>query len=364
MDYRAWLLAACAALALQHAAAQTSALSRVVQGYYPAWTQAKFPPEQIDVASLTHVSHAFVWPDKNGGVHVPTNFLLPNLNRLVHAGGSKIILCVGGGDGSKHVARVALDVKQRARFVASLSAFAIRNSYDGIEIDWEFPKTEQERIALVALVRELRATLGVNRLLTVAVSGSTYTCKHTDAAAMAPLVDYFVIMAYDYHGGWSEYSGHNAPLLPSGKSDGSIMEGVQYWLSHGMPRSKLVLGMPFYGRMFNSTAMGASFTECDNQDYREITQLFDQGYVRVWDSIARVPVLHAASGKQLVTYDDAQSLAIKTEFALTNRFAGVAIWQITGDIVDGRHLLLPGIYRRVYPLRLLGTQTAAPRRTR
>ena len=44
---------------------------------------------------------------------------------------------------------------------------------------------------------------------------------------------------------------------------------------------------------------------------------------------------------------DTQSLALKTAFAVQSGMGGVAVWQLTGDMVNGRHLLLPGIRARL-----------------
>jgi len=296
---------------------------------------------------LTHVCHAFAWPDSQGRLKMPKEFLLPALNTSAHACGVKVILGVGGGDGSASFPAMTRNPTCRARFVRAVAAFAVSNTYDGIELDWEFPKVEQDRLGLILLARELRAALGPKRSLSVAISGSKYTATNTDVAALDPSVDFFVMMGYDCHGGWSDYSGHNAPLLPYPRSDGSVKEGVDYWLHRGMPRAKLVLGMPFYGRAFACTGRGTLFTECDNLDYREIVQLAGKGYTRHWDATARVPYLLAKVGKQFISYDDTQSLALKTAFAVQSGMGGVAVWQLTGDMVNGRHLLLPGIRARL-----------------
>uniref|UniRef100_A0A182U402 GH18 domain-containing protein n=1 Tax=Anopheles melas TaxID=34690 RepID=A0A182U402_9DIPT len=63
-------------------------------------------------------------------------------------------------------------------------------------------------------------------------------------------------MAYDYNGAWSNFTGHNAPLFagPSDQNDFqrtlNVQHSINYWLSQGAPASKLVLGVPAYGRTF------------------------------------------------------------------------------------------------------------------
>jgi chitinase len=56
------------------------------------------------------------------------------------------------------------------------------------------------------------------------------------------------LMAYDFAGAWNGKTGFNAPI-----SD--VDNAVKYWTNQGAPKSKLVLGMPLYGRSFTlSTA--------------------------------------------------------------------------------------------------------------
>ncbi len=62
-------------------------------------------------------------------------------------------------------------------------------------------------------------------------------------------------MAYDLHGSWEDYTGHHAPLYGRKEETGdarylNVDWAVKYWLSKGLSRDKLVLGLPAYGRTF------------------------------------------------------------------------------------------------------------------
>ncbi len=320
---------------------QSETHGRVVQGYYASWEQEKFPPEIAGLEFLTHVSHAFVWPDAQGNLVVPPNFVLPRLNRMVHDLNGKILLCVGGGHGSKQFSAVAADSSARKRFVREIHEFVTNYCYDGVEIDWEFPRSDADKENLVVLMRDIRASLGSNFIVNLVVNGGKHLGPWIDVERIAPYVDYFAAMTYDYHGPWSEFSGHNAPLFPRAKSDGSVSEGIEYWLGRGVPTSKLLLGLAFYGRSFNSKTVGRKFTRSGHAHYRDIVALTTNGYTRYWDPVARVPCLLQENGPWIYCYDDAQSLRRKLDFAMEKNLAGVMIWHVTGDIVGGRHALLP-----------------------
>lgn len=320
----------------------------IIQGYYPYWAVSSAPPAVIAFEELTHVSHAFVWPKADGRLHVPRTFDAGGLMRYARAAGCTVLLCVGGGgEGSAHFRGVASNAAARAAFVDTVCAFAQSNGYDGIEVNWEFPRSAMDASNLVALVQMLRERLGRGAVVSVTVNGSHYSGEYIDVAALDALVDFFPVMTYDYHGRWSAQSGHNAPLLAYEGSDGDVQSGVTYWLKRGMPARKIVLGLPFYGRTFDTDGIGRAFKASGTKPYREIAPLVGQGYERRWDMVARVPYLVAASGVNTISYDDLVSLSLKVDYAKEQGFGGVMIWHVAGDVVGGRHRLLPGVAGRV-----------------
>jgi chitinase len=62
-------------------------------------------------------------------------------------------------------------------------------------------------------------------------------------------------MNYDVWGSWSTGVGPNAPLndtcAPPEAQQGSAVSAIKAWHSAGMPRSKIVLGVPAYGHSFS-----------------------------------------------------------------------------------------------------------------
>ena len=74
-------------------------------------------------------------------------------------------------------------------------------------------------------------------------------------------------MTYDLHGSWETFTGLNAPLYPRSNEVGeqrnlNIDAVINYWLSKGATKSKLILGLASYGRSFTlvsstQTGLGA-----------------------------------------------------------------------------------------------------------
>lgn len=63
-------------------------------------------------------------------------------------------------------------------------------------------------------------------------------------------------MTYDLHGAWDPMTGHNAALKRydaenlSAEASLNVENAVDYWLSEGAPKEKIVMGIPLYGRTF------------------------------------------------------------------------------------------------------------------
>ena len=125
--------------------------------------------------------------------------------------------------------------------------------FDGIDIDWEYPRDE-DAANYQALLNDLRQAMDSLRpglRLSVAVGPSPRMYPGVDMAAVARTVDQIGLMNYDYNGPWQHTTGFIAPLFsdaPEGTPAGGTVERtVLAYKAAGVPPSKLLLGLPFYG---------------------------------------------------------------------------------------------------------------------
>ena len=321
----------------------------IVVGYYPTWFKSTLPAESIKFEHLTHINHAFAWPDAEGNLNMDNSLIYPELNRLAHENNVKIIISLGGWGNSDGFSPMAADSIKRTFFIDNIVDFLSTNNYDGADFDWEFPNTINDRNNLTTLIIELRDRFNVENpdwLITFAVGTSNWKGQWYDYNKLVNHVDWFNAMCYDYHGSWSAHSGHNAPLyqLP-GDYDGAVDAGMVYLHNtRGIPKTQLTVGMPFYGKEFNSASLYGSFTsEVTDYTFTEIIPKMNGDWTYFWDDVSKVPYLTNGSNTKLISFDDTVSIRHKCEWIKEQGYSGGMIWALGQDIVNNEQVLLTTI---------------------
>jgi chitinase len=315
-----------------------------VVGYYAAWQRGAFPVEKVDFKNLTHLAHAFIWPNADGSLATYDNFLYPQLITKMHQAGKKIIVSIGGWGHTDGFSPMAASASARAKFVENVKNFCRANSYDGADIDWEFPQSNADRANLSQLMKELRAAFDAidpKMLLAMAVPVSDWNGKWFDFATLKNYVDWIGGMTYDFHGTWTNHAGHNSPLYaPANEPEGSVDKGIQYLQSRGLPAEKVFLGIPFYGKEFTAQQLYGPSSGCTDRRYNEIMPLLAAGWTYHWDNLAKVPYLTNSNNTKLLSFDDTVSVRIKCEYVKQKNLGGVIIWELSQDDMGTNQPLL------------------------
>lgn len=291
---------------------------KVIVGYVTSWSDALPDP-----AYLTHINYAFGHVNDTFDGAVVSN--PERLRRVVELKKSdpslKVSLSVGGW-GSGRFSEMASTPSRRESFSRDCLRLVEEFGLDGIDIDWEYPGSSAAGISsspddtanFTLLMKQLRETLGPDRLLTIATAASA---GYIDFRAVVPYVDFVNIMAYDM----ADAPLHHAALYPSENTPSLTCDGaVKAHIAAGVPAGRLVLGVPFYGRG------GKQRRGCD---FKNIAA--GDGYRLVFDNLAKVPLMVNASGEPVMGYDDAKSLTYKCDYVMSNDLRGVMYWDFDGD---------------------------------
>jgi chitinase len=324
-------------------------------------------PRDVNFSLYTHLCQAFLTADADGSLRNPEQYPNRELTTAAHKAGVKVLLSLGGWGWDDQFAAIVSNPAAEARYVQAVMAIIAEYDYDGIDLDWEYPDTKEEVVGFERLSRTFRRELdalgaktGRPMLLTMAASSNAGTLRWLETPFLLETMDWINVMTYDYAGDWTSYAGHNSPLFPSSKVPGgrgpSIEATMNYLLQERkMPPNRLAVGLPLYGRAF---AVKAPYEEkrrgepaprvrLPRGDYRNLHQLLNTGgWTRHWDDETKTPWLLSPDGNAVVGYDDVESLAIKTAWAMKQDFRGVFFWQIAGDrLPDGSNPLQEASHR-------------------
>ena len=320
-------------------------------GYYESWSNLPAVSD-MEFNNLTHVIQAFAWPDSDGSIGMDYGVPNAELIKAVHSANEKILISFAN-DTTDSFGTVSADSSLRAVFISNVVKFLKTNQYDGIDIDWEFPAAGQSSLltGLVKALRELFNSTDSSWLITMAIPPNKVNGIYFDYSGMLPYINWYNVMGYNYFGSWSAFTGHNAPLYAAPRYNyGDDSSSIKY-LETGreIPAAKLVLGIPFYGVEFNSKGLYQPFTgTVTDPTYTDIANFSaSREWVYHWDSVSKVPYYLKSDSTIFITFDDTESVKLKTEFSIYNNLGGVMIWALDQDIVNGTQPLLEAIGKTV-----------------
>lgn len=214
---------------------------------------------------------------------------------------TRLILCLGGWAKDKHFPAVTSSKEKRQRFADSLLKAVKTYHFDGVDLDWEYPKNDQQWRDLGKLIQAGKKSLGKRPF----IWSTAVSTQHTVPLDVVALLDRIHLMTYDAG------QKHCHPNI--------ARKAVQAWKKHGVDTRKLCIGVAFYGRKMSQRN--------DVKTYSQIHQTYG-------DTAKRT---QTAGGYY---YDNPASCKIKKQIVKQSKLRGIIIWEI-GQDAPGNAGLLP-----------------------
>lgn len=303
--------------------------SKVLIGYVQDFRN----PASIEYSKLTHIIFSFAHPEKDGSLILNGEMALSNLRKTVkkaHQEDTKVMLAVGGmnhlkgGESYDYFKAALANPTSRSKLINELIEITNEENLDGIDIDFEHPRSKEDAQYLADFTKTLGEKLHLhNKQLSIAVYSMINSVTGTEVQSvvydpsMFHHVDHVNIMAYD--GQWDgEYNAANLSPYPFTK------DVVNYWSNlfekHGISKEKLVLGVPFYGQPEDVKNDQVSYDTIINHDpanaERDRVNLNGTTY----------------------HYNGETTMIKKTKLALANGFGGMMLWELGHDAKGKRSL--------------------------
>ncbi|MBM3116835.1 glycoside hydrolase family 18 protein, partial [Jeongeupia naejangsanensis] len=335
------------------------------------------------------------WDDPRNGVSGP---LKGNFNQLKQLKAKypnlKVFISLGGWTWSKWFSAAASTDALRKQLVSSCIDVYIKGNlpfdagsnaggpgvaagvFDGIDIDWEFPGvigqpyntvSAADKQNFTLLLKEFRTQLDAigaannkRYALTVAIGAGKDKIEQTDPAEYTKYLDWVNVMNYDYNGGWAaqgptDFQAHlfkdvnNPNYIDPKTGQRSLVsyyntdEAIQQLIAKGAPRSKLLVGVPYYGRGWTGvkagpngdglyqTATGAAkgTYEAGIEDYKVLKNA--AGTLR-YHPVTKQSYKY--DGSTWWSYDTPTDIQTKVDYIKSNQLGGAFSWSLDGDTPD------------------------------
>lgn len=267
----------------------------------------------------------------------------------------KVLLTVGGGGSNGGFSEAVNSISNRTKFIISTLATLGKYNFDGLDIDWEFPVwndgVKEDKSNLISFLKEFKALSTFYArlvgkppsLLTVAVAAvQGIITSSYDIPEMAKYVDFINLMSYDYHDylWYTPFTGHNSPLFNSSREKAYFSTlntawSANYWFQQGMPKSKIMIGIPTYAHtytlvnpQYHNVDDPASGTK-DDITFPDVCKLLSSGGTRVFDNESQVP--YAYKGYDWVSYEDPVSISGKAKWIKSEGYGGAMTYNLNSD---------------------------------
>lgn len=210
------------------------------------------------------------------------------------------------------------DEQKRETLIKNIVKVIKDNKLDGINIDFEGME-EEDKYMYTQFLRELYPMV---KQTGAKLSVDIYFTNYIDRKGVGKACDYVMLMGYDQRGNWSNEAGSISEIDWVEKNVKSLIE------DSNIPSSKIILGVPFYTRLWEIDANGdISTTVCSMKGSQEFIQEHGLEARVDEESGQRYVELQEEDKTYKLWIEDAYSISKRADTVLNYNLAGITAWQ-------------------------------------
>ncbi|KAK6236906.1 hypothetical protein SCA6_012243 [Theobroma cacao] len=335
-------------------------------GFHPSraqnWIQAgywfsgsEFPAADINSALFTHLICAFAGLNSSSyQLSISSSdeqYFSVFTNTVKHKNPSITTLLSIGGGSANHSVVVSMvsNSSNRKSFIDSSIKMARLYGFQGLDFSWVSANTSSDMSNIATLFDEWRSAIDSETrntsqsqlILTAAVPYSQYSESSIfPVDSLRRNLNWLHVMAYDFYMPTRENFTRVHAALYDPASNVNADFGIESWINGGLPASKLVLSLPFYGyawtlvnpkdNIIGAPASGPAISNDGAVSYKDIRNYMQRyGANSVYN--ATYVVNYCTVGSTWIGFDDVEVVKIKVSYSKEKKLLGYVVWQVPYD---------------------------------
>lgn len=273
--------------------------------------------------------------------------LYKHFNELKEAFALRTLLSVGSwSEGSAKFSNLSADPKKRKRFATNSADFLKMYNFDGLHLNLvHYASQDKENFLL--LIKDIKAIYDKQNLFLSAIINTRDEHAY-DLVNIAAHVDKLLLFTFDFYG--SCHDKIEFPAALKGEGSKNVLSKVDTLITQGVPAHKIIMGFPFFGRIFGSTLgkigevsaagpFGGPFSNVEGfVGYNEICY-YRKNYENEnsYDANSSQAILQIDGGEVALTvlYDSPRSVVNKVKFLVERQLAGAWVAYASTDDFRG-----------------------------
>lgn len=296
------------------------------------FTNYVYPPDRsgTDVKGINVISPTFFTLVDEGKGAITENVYDQGEAYIdwAHSNGYKVWPSVSNNSYIETTSEIMRDYNYRHDLIENIVSLVLKYDLDGINIDFEYMHDEDKDlfsrfiIELKPRLSEIGAVLSVD---VTAPDGSEEWSMCYDRHVIGDVADYIVFMAYDQYGQSSTTAGTNSGY-------DWVRVNIQKFLGQeGVEADKIILGLPFYTRLWREYDDGVEKTPIY---MNSIEENIPEGATRTWDDdLKQYYVEFVENGvTNKIWIEDEESIEAKLSLIEEYGLAGAAYWALDWEV--------------------------------
>ena len=288
------------------------------------------------IEGVNVVSPSFFYIDENGAFRENVGESGQAYIEWAHGNGYKVWTMVSNAPAANESLEITSEImnsyENRKKLIEEIVDACVAYDLDGINIDFENMKQEDIDlysrfiIELTPRLNEIGMVVSVD--VTAPDGGETWSMCF-DRNVIGDVADYIIFMAYDQNGISSTTAGTTAGY------NWIELNLVKFLQTEEIDSDKLILGIPFYTRIWTVDANG-DVVRNPTVNMEDIEDVIPDGVQKTWDDELKQYYVEYQDGEytRKMWIEDVESLKAKVSLVNENNLAGVASWQYGMETED------------------------------